>query len=130
MSANLGTVARWRINCSQGNFRLRRVKDWKISDGTSREAQNASGETTPIGTFFKPGPQTITFSVYFEQANPEVDYDALKKSGEWFTLEMEIVGGKSFQFVDVQVSKKDSDGDENGKNMFSVELLAMDVQPL
>lgn len=130
MSADLGTVARWRINCSQGNFRLRRVKDWKINDGTSLEAQNASGEPVPIGVFFKPGPQTITFNVFFEQKNPEIDYDDLKKSGEWFLLEMEIVGGKSFQFVDCRVSKKDSDGDENGKNMFSVEILAMDVQPL
>jgi hypothetical protein len=91
----------------------------------------AQGEDIPIGTVFSPGADTISFDVYTERGTPEVDYLALFKSGELFTLTREIAGGKSYQYVDCVVSKKpEPDDDNQGKHTFSVEILAMDELPL
>lgn len=130
MSNDLATKSRWRIKCSQGNKRLRRVKDAKVSDGRKSEAQNALGENAPIGTVDSPGPRNITFSVYQEVGDPEIDYDALCTSKEWFTLEQELVGGKEWQFIPCKVVKCDDDSDADGKNMLSVEIIALDKKPL
>jgi hypothetical protein len=130
MANDLGTRARWRIKCSQGNKRLRRVKDAKVNHGAGLEAPNALGEDAPIGFVDKPGPRTITFSVYEEVGDPEIDWDLLFATKEKFVMEQEIVGGLEWQFLPCRVAKVDKDEDADGKNMKSVEVLALDMKPL
>lgn len=131
MAGPIGTQSRWTLNStSQGNIRLRRVEDYKISDGASTEAVNAVGEDDPVGFRDKPGAQTITFTVYQEQGKPEVDYHALKRNKEQFTLTQEIVNGGQFQYRPCRVSKIDPSGDNEGKHMFDVEIVALSKKPL
>lgn len=125
MAGPIGTQARLTLKSSLGNKRLRRVDNYKISFGGGREGVNAVGEDDPVGTTKKPGGWTITLEVYFEQSNPEIDYDKLYELDEWFTFEMALVGGKSFQYPEVQVAKPpEPSGDKDGKHMFTVELFA------
>lgn len=129
---NPASQSRWNLSsASQGNKRLRRVESSKVSSDASREAVTAQGEDKPIGTVFKPGAITISFTVFEEEGTPEIDYRKLFISGERFSLTREIVKGKAYQYVDCQVSKRpEPDGDNGGKHMFSVEIVAMDELPL
>lgn len=124
--------SRWILSSpSQGNKRLRRVESSKVSSDAARTAVTAQGEDKPIGTVFAPGAITVSFTVFEEEGTPEIDYRKLFRSGERFALTREIVKGKSYQYVDCQVSKlPEPDGDNAGKHMFSVEMLAMDELPL
>jgi hypothetical protein len=124
--------SRWEISSpTQGNKRLRRVQSSQVSSDAKREAVTAQGEDDPIGTVFSPGAKNISLTVYTEQGTPEVDWDALFRSGEYFRLTRRIVGGKSFQYVDCQVSTDPNPDDDNqGKHTFSVSVLAMRVLPL
>lgn len=124
--------SRWEISSpSQGNKRLRRVQSSSVSSDAKREALTAQGEDVPIGTFFSPGADKISLTVFVEQGTPEVDYLKLFKSGEYFLMTRRIVGGKSYQYVDCQVASKPAiSGDSQGSHTFTVELIAMDELPL
>lgn len=124
--------SRWNISStSQGNKRLRRVKSSTVSSDASREAQMAQGEDTMIGTTFKPGAVKGSFTVFVEQGNPEVDYMTLFKTGEYLTFTREIVGGKSYQYVNAQISSSPNvSGDAEGGHTYTVEWLAQDELPL
>lgn len=130
MANDLGTRTRLRIKCSQGNKRLRRVKDVKVAHGAGLDAQNALGEDAPIGWVDKPGPRTLTLSVYDEVGNPEIDYDLLWATKEQFVVEAEVVGGQEWQFIPCRVAKVDRDADADGKVMKTVEIVALDMKPL
>lgn len=124
--------SRWTIaSTTQGNKRLRRVKTSKVSSDGKREAQTAQGEDDPIGTTKSPGAKHINFTVITEKGKPEVDYQFLYDSDEFFTLEREIVGGKKYQYVDCQVeTEPEPDDDDQGGHTFSVTIIAMRVLPL
>lgn len=131
MGNAIATQARWTLNsASQGNVRLRRVSDYKISDGASTEAVNAVGEDDPVGFRDKPGAKTITFTVHAEQGDPEVDYYALKIAKEQFSLTKALVLGKRVQYPVCRVSKAEPTGDDEGKHTFDVEIIALREKPL
>src|SRR5262250_2900911 len=122
MANAVATQARITISStSQGNVRLRRCKSSKVSDGAKTEAVTAMGEDDPVGFIDKPGPKTISLSIYQEQGKPEVDYDFLKSSKEVFAMVREIVGGKRYQYTSCRVSTVEPDDDDEGKHMLSVE---------
>lgn len=124
--------SRWSIaSTTQGNKKLRRVQSSQVSSDAKREAQTAQGEDIPIGTTFTPGAITISFTVYLEKGKPEVNYTPMLYSGEYFTLTREIVGGKSYQYVDCQVASfPNISGDNQGGHTFQVDILAMQELPL
>lgn len=132
MAGQLGTQSVWTIDSlSQGNVRLRRVKTSKMVDGSSTEAMNAVGENDPVGYKDKPGPKTITLDVYTEQAlEPEVDWQFLKDTKEFFSMTKQIVNGQRFQYPVCRVSKVDKDDDDEGSHMMSVEIVALSEKPL
>ncbi len=131
MSGMVATQARWSINStSQGNVRLRRVKDHSIKSERKKEAINAMGEDDPVGHTVKPGARTITFNVIEEQGNPEVDWEFLEESGEYFSLTKQLVNGKRVQYPECVVSSVEGTGDDEGKHMKSVEIIALRVKRL
>ncbi len=126
MANQVATQASWTINStSQGNKQLRRVKDSKIKSDRKREAVTAMGEDDPVGTKRKPGAKTITFNVIAEQGDPEVDWDALDDSGEWFSLTRKLKNGRRIQFPECQVSSCEPEDDDEGSHMMSVEIIAL-----
>lgn len=127
MSAGpIGSQARWVLNSvSQGNIRLKRVKDYKIGDDATTEAVTAVGEDDPVGFRDKPGAKTITFTCYAEQGPGEVDWRALKVGRETFSLTKEIVNGLRVQYPQCRVSKVEPSGDDEGTHMFDVEIIAL-----
>ena len=126
MGNALATQARITISStSQGNVRLKRCKSSKVADGAKTEAQTALGEDDPIGFIDKPGPKTITLSIYQEQGRPEVDYDFLKASKEIFAMVREIVGGKRYQYTSCRVSTVEPDDNDEGSHMMNVEIVAL-----
>ncbi len=128
---NPASQSRWVLNsASQGNKRLRRVESSKVSTDGSREAVTAQGENKPIGIIKKIGGITISLTVYEEQGTPEVNYRRMNDLDEWFSMDREIVGGKAFQYTGCQVSKVEPSGDNAGKHMFDVEIIALEERPL
>jgi hypothetical protein len=129
---DIASQSRWKIaSSSQGNKRLRRVQSSQVSSDAKREAQTAQGEDEIVGTTFSPGAITISFTAYVEKGTPEVDYKTLFDSGEYFTLDREIVGGKSYQYVDCQVSTfPNVSGDNSGAHTFQVSILCRAELPL
>lgn len=124
--------SRWEISSStQGNKRLRRVQSSDVSSDAKREMQLAQGEDIPIGSTFTPGGITVSFTVFVEQGTPEVDYTSMFYSGEYFTLTRNIVLGKSYQYVDCQVSTfPNVSGDQSGGHTFKVDVIATQELPL
>jgi hypothetical protein len=123
---NPASKSRWIINsATQGNKRLRRVESSKVSTDSGRETVTAQGEDTPIGHIKKVGGISISFTVYEEEGIPEADYRRLNDLDEWFTLDRQIVNGYAYQYGGCQVSKVEPSGDNGGKNMFDVEIVAL-----
>lgn len=123
---NLATQARVSIaSVTQGNKRLRRCKDSKVSRGGSTETQTAMGEDFPVGFIRKPGGDTISLSILQEQGKPEVDWEALEDSQEIFSLTREIVGGLRTQYPFCVVSKVEPEDDDSGKHMFNVDVVTL-----
>lgn len=131
MAGALGTQATWTLDSiSQGNVRLRRIKESKTSDGSSTTAENAVGEDDPVGFKDKPGPKTITLEVYEEQGAAECNWQLLKDTKEVFSLTKQIVGGRRVQYPVCRVSKIDPSNDSDGGQMFSVEVVALKEKTL
>lgn len=119
------TKAIWTINsASQGNKRIRRMKDYDFGDGASRETHGEVGEDDHVGTIKKPGGKTVTFNMRETKgAKPEIDWQALNESDEWFSLTKQIGGGRRTQYARCQVSKIDDSGSEEGVIEYSVEIV-------
>lgn len=131
MAGQLATQAVWTLDStSQGNVRLRRVKSSKTADASSTEMKNAIGEDFPVGFIDKPGGKTTTFEIFVEQGNPEVDWQFLKDSKEYFSMTKQVVGGKRYQYPICRVAKVDKDDDDEGSHMMSVEVMALEEKPL
>lgn len=130
MAGQIATQARWTIQCSQGNVRLRRVQKGSIKNNAKREEVTAMGEDDPVGTTRKPGAKMITFEVIEEQGKPEVDWELLEETGEWFSLTRAIANGKRYQYPECQVSSCEPDGDDQGKHTKSIEIIALRMKRL
>ena len=131
MAGPIGTQARVTVDSTvQGSVRLRRCKTSKVSDGASAEAVNALGEDDPVGFRFKPGAKTITLEIYAEQGKPEFDWFLALRSRDVIAITREIVNGMEEQFPVAVVSKIDTDDDDEGSHMMTVELLALSRKPL
>jgi hypothetical protein len=117
----------WTINsASQGNKRIRRMKDWDVADGGSKESHGEVGSEEHVGTITKPGGRTITFNMRETKgATPEIDWQKLLDLGEWFSLTKQVGGGRRTQFPRCQVSKIDDNGDDQGVNEYSVEIVVV-----
>lgn len=126
--SNVASQVRLRISSvTQGNKKLKRVESSDFDSDAKREPVTVQGEDKAVGSTFSPGAYTFTFNVYVEKGTPEVDYDALFESGELFTIEREIVGGQTFQYLDVQVASPPApSGDNAGKHMMKVAFFALD----
>jgi hypothetical protein len=126
MGNQVATQARWTINStSQGSTRLRRVKDSSEKSEGKREGVNAMGEDVPVGTRKKPGARMISLNVIDEQGDPEIDWEALEESGEWFSMTKAIVGGKRWQHPECQVSSVDATNNDDGEHMKTVEIISL-----
>lgn len=127
MANDVASQAVWSINsASQGNKRIRRMKDWDVGNDASVEAQNEVGSREPTAFVEKPGPRTITFNIRETKGSrPEIDWDALESSREVFSLTRQFVGGRRTQWPECMVSKVSSSGDDESSNMYSVEILAL-----
>jgi hypothetical protein len=121
------TKATWTINsASQGNKRIRRMKDWDYADGKSRESHGEVGDDEHVGTIKKPGGKTLTFNFReTKTAKPEIDWEALSDSDEFFSLTKQVGGGRRTQYPKCQVSKIDDSGDEEGVIEYSVEIIVI-----
>lgn len=125
------TQARVTVDSTvQGNVRLRRCKSSKVSDGVSVDAKTALGEDDPIGFTWKPGAKTITLEIYAEQGTPEFDWMKAQRERDIFAITRELVGGAEEQFPVCTVSKIDTDDDDEGGHMMTVEVLALRREPL
>lgn len=129
---DVSSKSTWFINsASQGNKQLRRMQDYNVADGSSKEATNEVGSSTPTGIMSKPGAFTITLNfLQTKGAKPDVDWDALKLSGEWHSYTRQPEGGRREQYNKCQVSKVDRDGDKDGKEAYSVEIIALEKKSL
>ncbi len=127
MSNDVASQIVWTINSdSQGNKRIRRMKDWDVSNDASTEAQNEVGSTEPTAFVDKPGAKTITFNIRETKGTrPEIDWDALESSKEVFSLTRQVTGGRRTQWPECKVSKVSSSGDDESTNMYSVEIIAL-----
>lgn len=122
----------WSINsATQGNKRLRKVDDYDVSDGASKEAMPEVGSADPVGFIFKPGPKTITFTIREAKlVKPEVDWEYLKRNDENFSLTRRVFGGVRAQYVECQVSTVSVSGDNQGTHTIKVEIIALRVERL
>lgn len=129
MANDIASQATWQINSSAragGNKRLLRLTSWEVSDESSKEAVNEVGSSNPVGFKRTPGAKTITLE--FRQtkgAKPDVDWDYLAESDEVFSLTKQVRGGRRTQYPEVEVSKVDYSGDDEGEITYSVELIAL-----
>jgi hypothetical protein len=130
MANLLGDRARFYINSSTArNLKLRKCKSASESDGDDGEHVHNT-ESGKAGVIRKPGTNTLELQVYEEQGTPEVDWLALKASGEFFEFTREIVGGRRTQYLDCTVVNVAADDDDAGSHMIKVKLLWGDRKPL
>jgi hypothetical protein len=126
---DIASQATWQANTSAragGNKRLLRLVSWEVSDESSKEAVNEVGSSNPIGFKRTPGAKMITLE--FRQtktAQPDIDWDYLAESDEVISLTKQVRGGRRTQYPEVQVSKVDYTGDNEGEITYTVECIAL-----
>jgi len=117
--------ARININYSGGNFQLRRVKSYDVNQQQDLEVLKAVGVEEGAGFRDSTGGYEITFEVYRETLNPEVNWRKLRKTKERFSLTFQDVGGTREQYQGVRVANVARKGDDSGSHMDTVKLLAL-----
>jgi hypothetical protein len=119
------------IDYSGGNKKLRRVKSIDISDDSDIEVVKAVGVRGGAGVREQEGGGSITFEVYRETgAAPEVDYQLLKDSKEWFAITVRDEDGQAEQFQQCRVAQNGRKGDDSGSHMQSVKIVFLQRVPL
>src|SRR5688572_17049465 len=100
MPNDIASVAVWQINsASQGNKRIRRMKNADRGDEASREAVPEVGSADCVGFVDKPGPKPISFNIRETKGvKPEIDWEYLQETGEVFSLTRQVVGGRRVQY--------------------------------
>ena len=111
------------IDCTKGNFQLRRVKNLKDDVDRTLEVRKAVGVEGGAGFKKSTGGGSLTLSVYRESPEPEVDYRALEESGERFTITIQDEdGGPREQYQACRVEKATRTLDDDGENMDEVSI--------
>lgn len=122
----------WQINSrSQGNKRLRRLEKYDVDDEGETTATNEIGSESPTGVTRKPGGFPIEFDFRQTQGTkPDCDWEELERTGEFFSLTRQIVGGRRTQFLKVSVSQYTEQGDKDGEYTYNVKLIALEKKKL
>lgn len=124
MANQVGDRARFYINSSTAqNKLLRRVESVKETDNRDAEHVFNPGENKPAGVIRKPGGGELELTVYEEQGTPEVDWEALQDSGEYFSMTRDVVRGRRTQFLECTVANVAFSSDEQGKHMLTVKII-------
>lgn len=122
--AELVTRARWFIDSSgQRNKKLTRLKTYSETDESELEHAYGAGEDGPVGVIDKPGGGSLELEYYHNTGDPEVDWRALKKAKEFFTLVKQNVGGERVQYTRCRVANVASQGDDQGSHMQTIKIL-------
>lgn len=113
---------------SQGSKKLTGVESFKVNDGQEREPVMEIGSKRPVGTTRKKGAITIDIE-YKPRTVPDVDYDAMNESGEYFDFTCTHQGGakrgERWQYK-CQVAKwEPGGGDAEGKYSASVQYMVI-----
>lgn len=132
MPNDIASVAIWSINsASQGSKKIRRAQTVSTSAGGSVEAVNEVGSKVPVGFEIKPGAFTISIEGRETKgAKPEIDWEYLDETKEVFGMTRQVQGGRRTQYPECMVSKMDSNGEADGKLMFTVEIVALERKKL
>lgn len=122
----------WYINsASQGNKRIKRMKDYSVSDGAATETVGEVGSSEHVAFMDKPGGLTITFNIRETKGvKPEIDWHYLKETKELVALTKAPEGGQRAHYPECRVSKIDDQGDDGGENAYTVELAVLKRQKL
>lgn len=122
----------WFINsASQGNKRIKRMKDFSVSDGASTESVGEVGSSEHVAFMDKPGGLSVTFQIRETKGvKPEIDWHLLKSTREVFSLTKAPDGARRTQLPECRVSKIDDQGDDGGENSYSVEIAVLRRQRL
>lgn len=116
--------ARWTVNSSSArNVQLKKLKSYSETDDSSLEHAYNTADDSPVGVIDKPGGGSLEFEYYHETGNPEVDWRALQKAKEFFSLTKQHVNGQRVQYTRVRVSNVASDGDDQGSHMQKVQFI-------
>ena len=120
----IATRARWTINSARArNVQLKKLKSYSETDDSELEHVYNTSDDEPAGVIDKPGAGSLEFEYYHEASAPEVDWRALKKAKEFFSLTKQIVGGERVQYGRCRVANVSSDGDDQGSHMMKVQIL-------
>lgn len=129
--ADNAQIVVWTLNsASQGKIRLKGMKSHQVKDGGKVEPTNEVGNPVPAGFKITPGAKTISFEFYLKKGKPVPDWSALVLSRELVTLTKQIEEGVRVQYLPAMVSTYDPQGDNEGENMASVEIVALQEKPL
>lgn len=113
---------------SAGKFLVKRLENWSVKSEKKAEIKTEVGNPDGAGVVRKPGGETISFTVFTEQgtfATMLANFRKLESTQEWFSVTKQIVGGSRDQRPFCQVSSVDEDGDNEGSNKFTVEIVAL-----
>lgn len=112
---------------SQGKFLVTRCEDWTVKPEKKAEVKTEVGNPDGAGVVRKPGGYSITFKVMTEQGDTTMlsRFLALADSQEWIAITKQIVGGNRDQHPECTVSSVDEDGNNQGENGFSVEIVSL-----
>ncbi len=125
MADNASKVV-WTLNSvSQGKVRLRGMKSYSVKSERKKETVNEVGSDDPTGFKRKPGGRTISFVFYQKKGKPIPDWDFLDESDEIVSLTKQVDGSIREQYPECVVSSVDKDGDDDGENTFSVDVVGL-----
>lgn len=113
-----------------GNFQLKRVKSYDITDEQDAETVMAVGVDGGAGTRFKTGGGEITFEVFREQDTPEVNWKAVQRQRLVFSLTFQDVAGLREQYQGCVVAQTPRKGDEQASHMDSIKIKFLKYQSL
>jgi len=116
-----------------GKFTVKRCENWSIKSDKKTEIKTEVGNPDGAGAIDKPGGVSGSFTVYTEQGTLTTmlaRFRALEASREWFAITKQIVGGARDQYPWCKVSNVDEDGDNEGSNKFTVEIVALYRKPM
>jgi hypothetical protein len=120
--ADLASRARWTINSLLAqNKKLSKLKTAKETDDADLEhAFNTASEVA--GEIEKPGAGSLDIEYYEENGTPEVNWQKLKDSREYFTLTRQVIGGRRVQYGNCRVANITAEDDDEGGHMLSIKV--------
>ena len=129
--ADNASIVVWTLNSvSQGKVRLRGMKSYAVKSDAKVETVNEVGSKIPTGFKRKPGGLAVTFEFYRKKGKQVPDWQKVHNNEEIIALTRQVDGGPREQFPECCVSTVDDNGDDEGENMISIEVVALEKKAL